>query len=343
MTTPPPRVVERRYRDPIDVIWQACASRCGLSITRSDAAWAAFDGDETLTIATPAALDADDSLAQIVLHELCHALVAGPGATRRRDWGLRGDTDDAELRQEHAAQRLQAALAAPHGLRDFMAVTTDWRGYWDALPDDPLADDAADPAVALAREAWERARSGPWAEALQDALVATARIADAVRDAAEPDSLWATTRARHAVGGLVSAQGVTCGGCAWRVAGDDGVTRCRRWNAVTRDDARGCDRFEPPLSDASCGACGACCREGFHLVPVEDGGALARRYPALIARDDHGAHLPRPDGRCVALTGGGAEGPFRCSVYLLRPAGCRDLAVGGDACLSARRRVGLSR
>ena len=35
-------------------------------------------------------LDEDDSLAQIVLHELCHALVEGPESLTKEDWGLAG-------------------------------------------------------------------------------------------------------------------------------------------------------------------------------------------------------------------------------------------------------------
>ena len=49
-------------------------------------------------------------LAQLILHELCHALVEGPGALNRPDWGL--DNESArDVEREHACLRLQARLA----------------------------------------------------------------------------------------------------------------------------------------------------------------------------------------------------------------------------------------
>jgi Fe-S-cluster containining protein len=105
-----------------------------------------------------------------------------------------------------------------------------------------------------------------------------------------------------------------------------------------------CERFEPPLAAASCGTCGACCREGFHLAPVGRREALAKRHSELLVRDDLGLHLPRPGGHCVALAGAGeAASPWRCRVYADRPRACSDLAVASASCLLARRRVGLSR
>src|SRR5690606_5120027 len=132
-----------------------------------------------LTVAEPAQLDADDSLAQLILHELCHALVAGPNALSQVDWGL-ANVDDRDLVLEHACHRLQAKLSARHGLRDFFAVTTEHRPYWDALPPDPLAA-GDDPAIAIAQRAYHAARREPWGSALQAAFEATARIAAVAR------------------------------------------------------------------------------------------------------------------------------------------------------------------
>ncbi|HMV70142.1 MAG TPA: hypothetical protein PKA64_25095, partial [Myxococcota bacterium] len=123
-----------RYGDPLDVVWLGAAAALGMRVERSDACYASWDGQRTLTLCTPASFDADDSVAQLVLHELCHALVQGPSGRRRVDWGLDNTDDDAAAVEEHACHRLQAALLDRYGLRRVLAVTTSWRPYWDALP-----------------------------------------------------------------------------------------------------------------------------------------------------------------------------------------------------------------
>jgi Fe-S-cluster containining protein len=65
----------------------------------------------------------------------------------------------------------------------------------------------------------------------------------------------------------------------------------------------------------------------------------------LVVVDGFGPHVPRPDGLCVALDRRAAALPspaYTCSIYPERPQACADFAVAGDACLTARRRVGLS-
>ncbi len=348
------REISHAYADPVDEIWLATARKLGLRVERGDAAYASYDGQGKLDIAAPRHLDQDDSLAQIIFHELCHALVAGPEAMRRADWGL-SNTDARDELSEHACHRLQAALSDRHGLRALMAVTTDHRPYWDALPDDPLAP-GADPAIALAQAGWQRARSGPWAEALQRALAATAAVAEAVRPFASPRSLWQQTQRLHASGfplgrGQLSER--SCGQCAWLFRGGPGrpLPRCRQTRAGARSVARrvqpsdpACERFEPAFGAEACGSCGACCRQGFDLVPVRAREPILKRHPQLVQHDRHGACLPRPDGRCVGLDGdGGAARPYRCRVYADRPRACAEFELGGDACLQARRRVGMSR
>lgn len=186
------RSIDARYRDPLEIIWVETARAFGLAIERSREVFAAWDGQGTLQLADARDFDPDDSLAQLVFHELCHAIVEGPAAWNRPDWGL-CNRDERHIVREHTAQRLQAALADAHGLRTLLAPTTAYRSYYDALPDDPLApcDDPAWPAV---RDAYERATEGPWAAGLEDALQATAALARVVRSYADDGSLWARVR-----------------------------------------------------------------------------------------------------------------------------------------------------
>jgi len=344
------REISRRYRDPLELVWLACARELGLTVERSSAVYAAFDGERTLTLSAPEHFDPDDSLAQLIFHELCHALVAGDKGRRRADWGME-NVDERDLLQEHACHRLQAALASRHGLREFFAVTTDWRSYWDALPLDPLSP-GADPAIPLAREAFVRARRGPWAAALERALARTAELAEVVRgldEELDAESLWRDTRALHASGfALGSDPQQRCAQCAF-VSEQAGGLRCRKSNedprarARVRADAQACERFEARFDEHTCGACGACCREGFDRVDVRARDLVRKLHPELVKEDGFGRHLPRPTGRCVALVGSGeARAPYRCRIYAERPTACSDFAMGGDACLTARRRVGLS-
>jgi Fe-S-cluster containining protein len=100
-----------------------------------------------------------------------------------------------------------------------------------------------------------------------------------------------------------------------------------------------CERFEPHFDERECARCGACCREGFDVVTV--GADELLRHPKLVSASSLGRVLARPGGRCVALSGGQGTA-FRCSIYPERPRSCREFEVSGDACLLARRRVGLS-
>jgi hypothetical protein len=182
------RSISRVYADPLDIIWTHAAGRMGMRIVRSAEVNASWDGNGVLTIGTPETLDPDDSLAQMVLHETCHALIEGPESLTKPDWGLHS-FDPSKKIHEHACLRLQAALADRVGMRDFFAATTMFRSYYDNIPDAPLVDDG-DPAVAMAVAAWHTACHGPWSEALDDALHATAGIAELLRGATDGDSLW---------------------------------------------------------------------------------------------------------------------------------------------------------
>lgn len=182
------RIIRYRYQDPLDLIWLHVAERLGMTVSRSEEVYASWDGKGGLVLASAEHFDPDDSLAQMILHEICHALVEGPEGYRRPDWGL-NNTDDRDLLREHACQRLQAALTAPYGLRRLLAPTTDHRAYYDALPADPLAE-ADDPAILPARAGFARAQENFWAEAITAGLSATAAIAAVVAPFANLQSIW---------------------------------------------------------------------------------------------------------------------------------------------------------
>ena len=183
--SPPPRKVVYRYEDPLSMVWLAAAATLGWRVRRSDEVYASWDGRGTLTLSEASGFDHDDSLAQLILHEMCHALIEGEAGLSLPDFGLE-NIDDRHLVREHATHRLQAALADRVGLRRFFAVTTDWRPYYDALPADPMAE-CGDPAVPLARSGLARAGASPWAEALHGALQRTRDILAIVRPLAAPD------------------------------------------------------------------------------------------------------------------------------------------------------------
>ena len=185
------RTVSQIYQDPLDVIWIHAAAQMGMRIERDDQVFAAWDGRGELRIGFSETLDPDDSLAQMILHEICHALVEGPAAFELPDWGVEIDNPEHRVR-EHACLRLQAALTAPFGLRQFFAATTNFRRYYDQLADDALEDDG-DPAVPLATAGMERAQSGPWSQPISRALQLTSQIAQLIRPIASPESLWAVT------------------------------------------------------------------------------------------------------------------------------------------------------
>jgi hypothetical protein len=331
------RTIDRDYTDPLDLIWARCAERLGWVLERSDDVFASWDGRRVLTLCHERHYDPDDSLAQLVFHEICHALVQGPTNRRRTDWGLDNVDDARAAVAEHGCHRLQAALADRYGLRAFLAVTTDWRSYWDALPADSLAP-GDDPAIALARAAWPDAMRGPWSAPLHEALEATAQLADVVRASAPPNSLWALTRPLQAAGAARRGS-EHCGTCAWRQGGCC-VAASRSGDPIAvGEDEPACIQWEPVLDLAACRACGACCRQGFHHVGVDDDEPIASSD--LVRRTEHGGIVPRPDGFCVALAA--HRSPWTCTVYAQRPRACSDFEIAGEHCLSARRRVGLSR
>ena len=133
------RSITHRYVDPLAQVWLGTARRIGLRIERTPDAYAATDGRGTLAIASADQLDADDSLAQMIFHELCHSLVEGEPSFARPDWGMDNTAPDDEWR-EHACLRVQWLLTGRHGLRAVFAPTTEFRAFWDRFSGDVLAD-----------------------------------------------------------------------------------------------------------------------------------------------------------------------------------------------------------
>ncbi len=355
------REVTRRYVDPLAEVWLGAAGRAGLRVERSAHAYAATDGAGTLTIGSIETLDADDSLAQMIFHELCHSLVQGEASFATTDWGL-DNVGDRDVWREHATLRLQRVLATRYGLARFFAPTTDYRAFWDALPADPLVD-RTDLSVVHAIAGLRRVTRAPWAPAIEDALAATAAIvavASGWSGAARSDerpSLAAgyALPPPHPTGLPAStAAGRTCGDCAWRQVGGPGRAspRCRQADGARVDDAwPGCERWEDALD---CQTCGACCREAYGAVAVAPRDLVRKRRPEYVVdRGEDGAHryeLLRDGERCAALGGGESTASgdrrsttrYSCVIYDDRPRTCRDFTLGSAHCLTARRRVGLS-
>jgi hypothetical protein len=314
-------------------IWRAAAAEIGFSITRTHEAYATSDGRGTIAVGADETLDTDDAFAQLVFHELCHAITEGETALSSPDWGL--DNVAAHVVREHACLRFGAHLAGRFGLRALMAPTTDYRAYHDALGADPLAPDA-DPAVAIAGAARVRFDASRWRPAIEAALGKTAALA----------------AVRHPLGFDWGPADETCGGCAWLYRGGRGapVPRCRQTaravgeGARTAPTSRACARWEPPVD---CQACGACCREAYHSVTVSVRDPVVWLEPALIVRHGHRFEIRRQGDngeRCAALQVAppGAAPQYACTIYDNRPKTCREFAANGRHCLDARRRVGLS-
>lgn len=205
------RAVLKRYEDPLTQVWRGCARKLGIKITRSSEVFASYDGNGTLTLGAEDTLDADDCVAQMVLHELCHWLVQGDDAHHQPDWGL-DNMSEQDLKREHACVVTQALVLMPHGLGHVLAPTTEHRAFYDEFyetldaPGDvnktaDLADSNLveagflsgrlnlDPFVeALVTTAIERSKAPTW-KPLHDALSASAQIVRATAAYADEDSL----------------------------------------------------------------------------------------------------------------------------------------------------------
>ncbi|MFT3693247.1 MAG: YkgJ family cysteine cluster protein [Kofleriaceae bacterium] len=340
-----PREATARYTDPLSQIWLGAARRIGLSIVRTPDAYAATDGRGTLQIGTAETLDSDDSLAQMIFHELCHSLVEGEASFAKPDWGMDNTGPDHDWR-EHACLRVQWVLTGRYGMRGVFAPTTEFRvTFWDRLSGDVLAD-RTDRSTILALAALNRADKYPWAPALREALEASAAIAHAAAPFADAGTLWQRIeprRALHPTGLHAGDATGTCGDCAWTFEAR-GKTKCRVAGKAIDPAWAACEKFEAALD---CQTCGACCREAYHSVEVKRTDPVLKKQPTYVVDRTTYLEVLRDGDRCAALHGGTDDGNghatrYACVIYDDRPKTCRDFTLGSDHCLTARRRVGLS-
>ena len=363
------RSVSAKYIDPLDHLWISAAHELGFKVERSPHGYAHTDGKGTIYIANPEELDDDDCLAQMILHELCHALVQGEDSFGKPDWGLtndeRSESYPGDVSRELACLRVQASLLRPHGLRRLLAPTTDYRAFYDVLPRRPL-DDAPPPESKLAQEGLSLAHHPPYRRVLSEALTATAElhraVAKALRqrppsaptDNAQPTLWQSSPPPKLHKSGLPMSDGVfdapgdaSCADCAFLRPPDKrgAAYRCQR-TAVEETSGKvvipttaACALFEPPLD---CQTCAACCRHAFALVPVNPSDEINWRHPQLVGKVGKDLTVLRsPEGRCCGALAGTDQEGYRCQIYSDRPRTCREFSSGTFNCLEARRRVGL--
>lgn len=318
-------------------IWTRAAADIGFSVVRSPAAYASTDGSGRIEIGTDEILDEDDSVAQLVLHELCHALVQGQANWRVPDWGMDNSTNHDDDR-ERACLRLQAHWAGEYGLRVHMTPTTDWKKFYADLGPDAFhaQSDSDRPSVELAQAALALSQQTAIKNALSEALAKTASLA---------------ARTHHENGFVHHASAATCSGCSWFYRGGRGkaVARCRQnarngaMDLRVSPEAQACEKWEAPVD---CLQCGACCREAYHSVSVSMRDPAAWKQPQFIVREGHRWSVLRNGTRCAALRVVPDESTgacsYSCEIYEDRPRTCRDFEQGGNHCLTARKRVGLS-
>jgi hypothetical protein len=257
-------------------------------------------------------------------------------------------------------------------LRDFLAPTTDFRvSFWNSLGENPFA---APPeaggrrersCVAARKAAWQASlpRWAPLKQALassaviaaatprsipSEAIVETKTVDGLTVENASMPSLWAqvnTPPGRHPAGHSTLAVYYPdhgCGDCAWGFADRQGQ-HCRHApDFRLPKDAWACSRWES-AAELDCLTCGACCREAYHAVEVAGREAVNTRHPELVVVQGKRRKLRREGERCAALVGGQQPNEtYTCAIYEDRPRTCRDFMRGGENCLDARRRVGLS-
>ena len=151
-----------------DPLWVQLLEHAGFRLARRSTSYVWYDGRGEVAIAPDEELDADDTLAQIILHEMVHLLVQGEEARTEPDWGLDNLTDsDAYL--EEAALVVQLRLLTLWGLEAVLVPTTDFRGYYLA----EAASEARADRMQAAEAGWARWLVWPHRAAAERALAAT--------------------------------------------------------------------------------------------------------------------------------------------------------------------------
>src|SRR5688572_23180653 len=106
----PGRPLDTPLRHPdIEALWIAAAGQLGWHVDRTRSAYASSDGGGKIVSGVDEILDADDAVAQLIFHELCHGLVEGPEKWSIPDWGL-CNRDGRDVTREHACLRVQVHL-----------------------------------------------------------------------------------------------------------------------------------------------------------------------------------------------------------------------------------------
>jgi hypothetical protein len=330
--------MKREARSPlatpaIDEIWRRAAARSA-SLDAHDDAYATSDGRGGIAIGATDTLDDDDALAQLVFHELCHAITEGETRCGRRTGA------STTSRARGARARVPARAGAPG--RSFGLRAVD--GADDAVPrvlrgaaGDPLASTPGDRRGGRrgAAAACARFDASAWRAPIEQALAETAAAIGVARPRG------ARTRS---VSRWVPAE--SCGTCAWLYEGgrgprSPGAGRPRRPRA-TASARRAASRLRALGAARRLRTCGACCREAYHSVTVTMRDPVVWQEPHLIVRHGPRFEILREGSRCAALHVVEEDRSYTCTIYQNRPRPCREFAAGGRHCIEARRRVGLT-
>lgn len=358
-----------QYVDPLDWIWIQAGRQLGFQIHRSEEVYASTDGKGTLRIGRAESLDTDDCLAQLILHELCHGLAEGEASFAKPDWGFRYESPplSEDAVREHACLRIQAALLKPWGLDRLLAPTTEFRVYYDKLPENPIQP-GEDPAITQAQAGLALARRPPFARILENALSKTALFHQlCMNDAPSVPSafFFSSSIKASVVPSIWEANPVPkfhptgfpqhdsaeyrCESCMWFRTDKNGA-HCeqalayqRVSQAAVEPNTTACSLYE---SVVPCQSCGACCQSAFEYVPVTKTDAILRRRPLVVAGTPPHWHMKRHPtvNQCGVLQVSSETSlpRYTCTAYELRPKTCRDVEVGSSACLTARKRMGYS-
>lgn len=152
----------------VDDLWVGLLSAAGFTLKRRSTSYVWYDGAGEIAIAPDEELDADDTLAQIILHELVHFLVQGEEARHEPDWGL-DNLSDQHAYLEEAALVMQLRLLTAWQLEQVLVPTTDFRPYYLSEAGSESRTDR----LAAAEAGWSRWLAWPHRSVAEAALRAT--------------------------------------------------------------------------------------------------------------------------------------------------------------------------